>query len=44
MLIISFIPEVFHSAKSEEEKQATEFSQPCLSETQFLLKNKPSSP
>lgn len=27
MLIISFIPEVFSSAKSEEEKQATEFSQ-----------------
>lgn len=40
MLIISFIPEVFHSAKSEEEKQATEFSQPCLSEPQKLLKNK----
>lgn len=28
VLIISFILEVFHSAKSEEEKQATEFSQP----------------
>lgn len=34
LLIISFIPEVFHSAKSGEEKQATEFPQPCLSEHQ----------
>lgn len=32
MLIIGFIPEVFHSAKSQEEKQVTEFSQSCLSE------------
>lgn len=34
LLIISFISEVFHSAKSGEEKQAAEFSQPCLSEPQ----------
>lgn len=34
MLIINFIPEIFHSAKSEEEKQATKFSQFCLSERQ----------